>query len=249
MVGPCCYDGTLAGLLTLAASLRPDDSPPESISVEPPCQQGLFAGVATVTTDPELAEQCRQRLERHLGPAGLAPVRSAFQADHPDREVIICRYLLLGLREGGRIRGMPAHPQVAPLMNLARQVQREAHRYLGFVRFREVTDGFYYGAISPDHRILPLVARHFADRFRDQQWIIHDCRHGEGLVYDRHRRQWLLLPMATTAEPEPTPAEEQFQALWQSYFAALAIKERKNLKLQQGKVPLKTRPWLTEFGG
>jgi hypothetical protein len=33
-----------------------------------------------------------------------------------------------------------------------------------------------------------------------------------------------------------------------SYDGSLAIPERKNLKLQQGKVPLKTRHFLTEFG-
>jgi hypothetical protein len=55
--------------------------------------------------------------------------------------------------------------------------------------------------------------------------------------------------METTAEPEPTPAEERFQALWRQYFATLAIEARTNLKQQQGKVPLKVRPWLVEFGG
>jgi len=40
----------------------------------------------------------------------------------------------------------------------------------------------------------------------------------------------------------------QFQQLWRNYFQTLAVPERKNLKLQQGKVPLKARGFLTEFG-
>ncbi|CAH2032531.1 TIGR03915 family putative DNA repair protein [Trichlorobacter ammonificans] len=244
-----CYDGTLGGLLTLLATLPAGGPLPENISTAPPVQQGLFSDTITVETDPELAEQYWQRLHRRLGPAGLAPVRSAFLANHPQKDMLIWRYLRLGMQEGRRVSGMLAHPQVSPLLKLAQQVNREAHRYLGFVRFQEVTGGFYYAALAPDHRVLLLIAPHFADRFRDQQWVIHDCRHGEGIVFDRHRRQWLLLPMETSAQPELTPQEEQFQQLWQSYFETLAIEERKNLKLQQSKVPLKTRSWLVEFGG
>ena len=140
-----------------------------------------------------------------------------------------------------------SHPDVAPLWKLSQQVGREAHRYLGFVRFQEVTDGFYYAAIAPDHRILPLIATHFAARFSDQQWVIHDTRHGEGLFYDREQRQCLLLPMETHAAPELTPTEERFQRLWREYFTTLTIVARENRKLQLGKVPLKVRPWLVEF--
>ena len=244
-----CYDGTQGGLLTLLAGLPPGNPLPENIGTTPPPQQGLFCDTITVETDPHLAEQYWQKLHNRLGPTGLAPVRSAFLADHPQKELLICRYLLMGMQEGRRTSSMLAHPQVSPLLKLAQQVNREAHRNLGFVRFQEVTGGFYYAALAPDHRILALIAPHFADRFRDQQWVIHDCRHGEGIVFDRHRQQWLLLPMETSAEPEVTPQEEQFQQLWQSYFATLAIEERKNLKLQQSKVPLKARPWLAEFGG
>jgi probable DNA metabolism protein len=136
---------------------------------------------------------------------------------------------------------------VVPFRKLSQQVGREAHRYLGFVRFQEVTGGFYYGAIAPDHRVLPLIARHFAARFGDQQWVIHDVRHGEGIVHDRNRGEWLILPMDAHDQPELTPTEERFQELWRRYFATLAIAERQNLHLQQSKVPLKVRPWLVEF--
>jgi hypothetical protein len=50
--------------------------------------------------------------------------------------------------------------------------------------------------------------------------------------------------MEVTPEPELTLVEEKFQAMWRSYFSTLAIVERKNLRLQQSKVP---RPWLVEF--
>jgi len=241
------YDGSFAGLLTLLARLLPDRILPDAISVDPPLQQGLFTEVTTVDTDHLLVEQFCEELSARLAPSCLRIVRLAFLADRDERELMICRYLLLAWEAGQRIGGMLAHPHVAPLWKLSQQVGREAHRYLGFVRFQEVEGGFYYAGIAPDHRILSLIAPHFAARFRDQQWVIHDNRRGEGIIHDRHRREWLILPMDIRAKPDLTTAEERFQALWRSYFSTLAIAERENLRLQQSKVPLKVRPWLVEF--
>ena len=247
MGGAYRYDGSFAGLLTLLARLLPKRVLPDAIGVDLPPQQSLFAEVKEVDTDQELVERFWPELAARLTAASIHYIRLAFLADSLGRELLICRHCLLAWEVGRKSGGMLAHPDVAPLWKLGQQVGREAHRYLGFVRFQEVGGRLYYAAIAPDHRILPLIAPHFAARFSDQQWVIHDRNHGEGIVYDRQRREWLLLPMEQSGEPDPTPAEELFQELWQSYFATLAIAQRENLRLQQGKVPLKVRPWLVEF--
>lgn len=247
MSGIYRYDGSFAGLLTLLARVLPDRELPDAIGIDPPQQQDLFTGVTTVETDQLLVEQFWGELTARLAPSSLNLLRLAFLADHPGRELMICQYLLLAWEAGQSIGDMLAHPHVAPLWKLSQLVGREAHRYLGFVRFQEVEGGFYYAGIAPDHRILPLIAPHFAARFRDQQWVIHDNRHGQGIIHDRNRREWLILSMDVHAEPDLTLAEEQFQVLWRSYFTTLAIAERENLRLQQSKVPKKVRPWLVEF--
>lgn len=246
MGGVYRYDGTFAGLLTLLARLVPKRILPDAIGTEPQQQQNLFCEV-TIETDDRLVEEFCAELTRRITPSCHNRIRHVFLADRPERELLICRYCLLAWEVGRMAGGMLAHPHVAPLWKLGQQVGREAHRYLGFVRFQEVAGGFYYAAISPGHRILSLIAPHFAARFSDQQWVIHDRNHGEGIVYDRQRREWLLLPMKSSGEPDLTPAEERFQELWRSYFTTLAIAERENLRLQQSKVPLKVRPWLVEF--
>jgi len=248
MGGVYRYDGSGTGLLTLLSRLVADRILPEAIWVEPPPQLGLFAEVTDIPTDLHQAELFWGELSRRLSPATLNLVRHGLLAVYPEHELMICRYLLLAWQVGRSVGGMLTHPQVAPLWKLAQQVGREAHRYKGFVRFQEMAGGYYFAAIAPEHRILPLIAPHFAAHFRDQHWVIHDEKHGEGVVHDRQRREWLLLPMERHVEPDVTSAEERFQALWRNYFAALAIAERENLRLQQSKVPLKVRPWLVEFG-
>lgn len=246
---PACYtyDGSLAGLLTLYARLLAEPAEVERISAVVADQQSLFSSEISIATDQATAEEFWQRLTKRLSGNSLKLLRRCLLADHPQQELLIYRYLLLEAEQGRRVDGMLAHPQVAPVWKLAQQVAREAHRYLGFVRFQQVQGGLYYAAIRPDHRILLLIGPHFAERFSDQQWIIHDQRHGEGILYDAEKKEWLLLPMELHEQPEATPQETQFQQLWRSYFSTLAIPERTNLKLQQGKVPLKTRSCLTEF--
>jgi probable DNA metabolism protein len=247
MGGVYRYDGTLSGLLTLLARLIPGRILPGSICVEPPPQQGLFAGVTSIETDRAIAGEFWEELTRRLAPSGLSHIRRAFLAGVTGRELMICRYLLLAWQVGRKIEGLLAHPHVAPLWKLSQKVGAEAHRYKGFVRFQETGGGFYYCAISPGHRILSLIAPHFCARFSDQHWVIHDTAHGEGIVHDRLRRQWLILPLEINGEPDLTAAEVRFQALWQRYFTTLAIAERENVRLQQSRVPLKVRPWLVEF--
>ncbi|GAM10883.1 hypothetical protein OR1_03183 [Geobacter sp. OR-1] len=241
------YDGSFSGLLTVMARLVPQRILPDAIGTDPPPQQSLFYEVIAIETDEQLVEQFWPELIARLTPACHHRISQVFLAGHPERELLICRYLLLAWEVGRKVSAMLSHQHVAPFWKLAQQVGHEAHRYLGFVRFQEVNGGFYYSAIAPDHRILPLIASHFAARFSDQQWVIHDTKHGEGVFHDRQRREWLILPMASHADPDLTVAEERFQELWRSYFATLAIGERENLRLQQSKVPLKVRPWLVEF--
>lgn len=242
------YDGSLTGFLTLCAVLIPKQVEPDQISFRLSDQPDLFSDTVMIASDQAVAEQFWQQITGQLSGNARSLIRHGLLADTPIMELIVYRYLLFAFRQGRRSDGMLTHHAVSSLLKISRQVAREAHRYLGFVRFQQVQGGLYYAAIRPDHRILLLIGQHFAERLPDQAWVIHDLRHQEGLVYDQHTKEWLLLPMERDAKPEPTLQEQRFSGLWQQYFQMLAIPERKNLRLQQGKVPLKVRSCLTEFG-
>ena len=47
--------------------------------------------------------------------------------------------------------------------------------------------------------------------------------------------------------PLRSESEEKFQNLWKTFFDSVAIKSRKNKKLQQQTVPLIYRTYMTEF--
>lgn len=241
------YDGTFAGFLTAASLARERGREPEAITDREPEQGGLFAAVETVETDRDRAEELYRLIRRTLPAGALQTFRYAFHAGEPGREILLFRYLQLGLAAGRRFGTLLAHEAVIPVWKLARAVGREAHRYKGLVRFRHLDGDVWYAAMEPDHRILPLMAPHFAARFADQRWIIHDLRRGEAVVFDPLRRQWAETPLEVTGPLPLAAGEELFRDLWQRYFDRLAIEERRNPKLQRRNLPLKHRRHLPEF--
>jgi len=241
------YDGTFAGFLTAAALARIKGIEPEAITDREPDQGGLFAVVETVATDRDRAGGLYRLIRRTLPPGAVQTLRYAFQAGEAGREILLFRYLMLGLVSGPQFGAMLAHEQVVPVWKLARAVGREVHRYKGLVRFQRLEGDVWYAAIEPDHRILPLMAPHFAARFADQCWIIHDQRRGEAVVFDPARRQWAETRLEVTGPLPLTAGEELFRDLWRRYFDHLAIPERRNPKLQRRNLPLKHRRHLPEF--
>ncbi len=53
-----------------------------------------------------------------------------------------------------------------------------------FVRFQLIKDGLYYATVQPDYNVLPLILKHFKDRYADQRWLIYDTLRKYGILYD-----------------------------------------------------------------
>ena len=241
------YDGTFAGFLTSVSLARERGLEPEAIADREPEQQGLFAAVESVATSRNRADELYRLIRRTLPPGATQTLRYAFQSCEPGREILLFRYIQLGLATGAQFGAMLAHEAVIPVWKLARAVGREAHRYKGLVRFRQVEGDVWYAAIEPDHHILPLIAPHFAARFADQRWIIHDQRRGEAVAFDPRHQKWAETPLEVTGTLPCTAGEEFFRELWQRYFHRLAIAECLNPKLQRQNLPRKHRRHLPEF--
>ena len=241
------YDGTFEGFLTAVSTARERGDTPEAITPTPPAQAGLFSEAFSIETDPDRVTTLAIELRNTLSPDARRTLWYAFHTSAPGVELLLWRYLERGLSVGRALDGMLAHAEVLPVWKLARAVGREAHRYKGLVRFRELVDGSWYAAIEPEHRILPLIAHHFTARFADQRWIIHDRQRDIALIFDPAHRRPLLMDMAVTG-PAPLAAEEyRFTELWRRYFDRLAIAERHNPPLQRQQLPFKYRRHLVEF--
>lgn len=242
------YDGSFAGLLCALA--RSSDGPEPAGFLRPLQPAGLFDRVEAVPTEESVATAFRQRCCCQISAAAFATLHYAFQSEAAGVEMLLWRYLRLGLRVGPKLEAMRAEPRVQPVQQLAWRVQRETHRFLGFVRFREVCwpggGLFLYAAIEPEHDLLLFLARHFSERLGERPWAIHDLRRRQAL-FGEGGRVVLEHGVELAALPLDSGAEVQVAGLWRRYFQRLAIKERHNPQLQQQLVPLRYRRHLTEF--
>ncbi|HZG24780.1 MAG TPA: TIGR03915 family putative DNA repair protein, partial [Chitinophagaceae bacterium] len=141
---------------------------------------------------------------------------------------------------------------VLTVTETAKKVHREKHRMEAFVRFQLTKDGLYYAIIEPDYNVLPLIRRHFENRYADQRWMIYDGRRKYGLYYNLEKVDTVHVNFepATNGGKDITAVydeqEELYQNLWKRYFNSVNIAARKNMKLHVQHMPMRYWKFLTE---
>ena len=243
-----CYDGTFEGFIcALSRALDAGDSSSDFSMGASTNDGGLFQELeVVVTTDRKEALAFRTQFVTQVSPEAFAAMRYAFHSGQPGIERRLWSYAKKGFNEGSRFAFLVADKLVNEVDRLARAVSREAHKYKGFVRFRELRQGFLYARIEPEYDVTIFLAPHFKSRVPDRPWMIHDVRRSVAALYDLN--DWRLVTgIRLEAAPDYSGAEQQFTALWQRYFQRLAIRERHNPRLQRQHVPLRSRKYLVEF--
>lgn len=242
------YDGSYEGFLCALERCREGgDGPPEFVREGEEVDAGLFSGeTCLVNTVRCVALALRSRFVKTVSQEAFATARYAFHSQQAGIEQLVWRYLVLGLEVGHRLGDQLTTEPVHAINRIARHVAHEAHKFKGFVRFRELTAGFLYASIEPQADILALIAPHFVGRLGDRPWMIHDLRRSQAVVFDL--QSWRLIRgVELTSPPGTTDEEDAYAALWQRYFQQHAITERHNPALQQKHVPLRYRKHLPEF--
>jgi probable DNA metabolism protein len=244
------FDGTFDGLLSAVFDAYAQKRWPDAVEAQEMLTPGLFEDRVRIDTDAAKAARVWGALKTHLGANRQRQVALAFLAGCRGAATAIYRFLRDSLPAGGS-RGRPPadlHAHLA-VSRLAQQVSREAHRFKGFVRFSRVDEDQYLALIEPRHDVLPLLQRHFEERYADQKWVIYDVKRGYGLSFDRQRTTVIHRdPAGLTAGPDdPQDPEARARALWRRYFAAASVEQRANHRLQLSKVPRRFRRYLTEM--
>lgn len=88
--------------------------------------------------------------------------------------------------------------------------------------------------IHPRNRILPLLRGHFCSRLPDEEFVIFDATHGMALLCRGGQVQYLRMERFV---PPPDGEEDAWKRLWQRFFHALTIEERRNERCQRTHAP------------
>lgn len=205
------HDGTFEGFLTcLDRALRA--SPAEYRIIA-----GLDAGALSfdecveVATDVACAESLKSRLAKVCGAEPLRTLALGFLAHDDRRDETLTEFARAAVRWGRATPDHLEHPAVLGAQRLAEGPLREAHKFKGILRFRELRDRTLYAPCEPKHHILPLLAGHFAARLAGLNWVIHDLPRGLALYHRQGETDLVAIGFApdTPALPEPPTAARE----------------------------------------
>lgn len=237
------YDGSFAGFLSVVFASFEKREQPVQIMSRDQIQTVLFP-IKEIETDKEKASRVRAGIRSRMSENGWQKVRLGFDTCHPEKELLLLRFIRLGMRLGKRVCWMLADDTVAELENALKHLTGEAHQYKGFVRFSEA-GGVLAAVIEPKNRVLPLLAPHFSDRYANEAFLIFDKTHREMLLYRPHR--YVIIPVENYELPLPGTEERLFRSLWKSYYETIGIKERENPRCRMGHMQKRYWKHLTEM--
>lgn len=211
----------------------------------------FFCEYVQVTPDMEKAEKVLRTVKKRMGEEAYEMIAYAVSYPHDKKADAVYRMIVLGLHlpDGKKITGMLTQPDVRLVFELKRKAWHIAHRYMGFVRFREVQKGMLLSCIDAEADVLALIAPHFSDRLPMENWIIYDRRRHKAAVHSEGKGFLLLEEVKEEAIDgfEVSDEEAAFDALWRCFHKAIGIESRTNGRLQSSLLPRKFREFMNEF--
>ena len=266
-----CFDGTLTGLLCCVfrafqfreyqVEIHAFDTH-QNASVRQSLQDNLFNVSIEVASQDAHARRVWNALKQKLSNNALRQLYYAFLAENTDAYQHIFNYCIYvfqhaHLQQIHSLEKNYGHPSVLAIAQWAKKVGREKHRMEAFIRFKKSSEGVFLSLIAPDFNVLPLIQRHFRNRYQDQRWLIYDEKRKYGIYYDLQQIQEVDLSAQSIDAQKEIGGSQQFlidlddqetlyDQLWKDYFQSINIKERQNIKLHVQCVPKRYWRYLNE---
>jgi probable DNA metabolism protein len=246
------YDGTFDGFLSAVFDVYYYKFETPHITKEAAFNGNIFKKVHTVHTDQKHSTRVWTGLAKKLSPHAVQQVYKTFLSQLPNIENMLLHYIQYAFRSTTSIETDFGNAAVLTVDQTAKKVQREKHRMEAFVRFQQTADNLYYAIIEPDYDVLPLITKHFQDRYAGQRWMIWDGKRRYGIYYDLNEVSLVHIAFETGVNSGKDisavydESETLYQQLWQQYFKSVNIAARKNTKLHMQHMPVRYWKYLPE---
>ncbi|PZR27434.1 MAG: DNA metabolism protein [Citrobacter freundii] len=250
------YDGSFIGLLTAIFEVYEYKLENPSITRNEIVEGSLFGGTHTVYSDEIKAKRVLKGMEAKMSKTAMTQFYRCFLSELPGMEDCLLRYAKYTIGSKYPVESDYGNPDVLRVQQVSWKVHREKHRMEAFVRFQLTKDNLYYSLIQPDYNVLPLIIKHFHERYADQRWMIYDVRRKYGIYYDLQTVEEVQLDFTKNVPGSDQhntgyldETEPLVQQLWRQYFSSVNISERKNMKLHIRHMPKRYWRYLTEKNG
>jgi probable DNA metabolism protein len=245
------YDGSFNGFLTAVFIGFEQKIPHTNIQRQGQIQSGLFAETEIIFTNVEKAQRVWNGI-RNKSNSAIKNIYFAFLSEQNNIEALLYYYIqkLMGSKYEGTTNF--GDDGVLKINQLSHKVSREKHRMEAFVHFQLTKDEVYFSNIEPDFDVLPLISKHFRNRYSDQQWIIYDVKRKYGIFYDLQSVEIISLDFSDIHTNQIvkssvfTNTEYEYQDLLNNYFQSTTIKSCISTKLHVQHVPKRYWKYLSE---
>lgn len=251
------FDGTMTGLLCCVFRAFQFKEFDARITTLDQIQQALFDECVEVQSNAEQAQRVWQGLKQKVSSNALRNFHYTFLSENGVAFQALFNFSLYVFQSSKPVDQDYGHPDVLALAQWAKQVGREKHRMEAFVRFKKCRDGLFLSLVRPDFNVLPLIERHFKNRYQDQRWLIYDEKRKFGIYYDLdqvHQIQLnaheidvnLEIGTSQSFSVELDDEELLYDQLWKDYFNSVNIQARNNIKLHVQYVPKRYWRYMNE---
>ncbi len=211
----------------------------------------LFASYLHITPDLVKTRKVAETIQKRLGTDTYMSICRALATEDAGKGQAVYQTVVDGITNGSgrRVLENSMNPYVDMVFRLSRCTANEIHRLMEFIRFQELQQGILYSKIGAKCNVVSFLMPHFADRLPLENFIIYDEKHELYGVHPAGKEWYLVSGIERKPEEElvMSEKEEQYQELFTMFCQTIAIKERKNLKLQQQMLPLRFQEYMVEF--
>lgn len=211
----------------------------------------LFASYLHIEPDVVKTGKVARTIQKRLGTDVYLSICQALATEDAGKGQAVYQTIVDGITNGSgrRVLENVMNPNVDLLFRLARKASNEIHRLLEFVRFQELEQGILFSEIGPVCNIVSFLMPHFSDRLPLENFIIYDEKRELYGVHPAGKDWYLVSGLEESMESRIrlSEKEEEYQELFTMFCRTIAIKERKNLKLQQQMLPLRFQEYMIEF--
>lgn len=230
------YDGSFEGLLT-AIFYSYKEKNDLDIVTKNKFVKNFINQEIIIERDDEIFKRVYESIKYKLSQNTLKNVYYLYLSEVQGSEKIIYDYLKLCYKYGDRINLAKNNDIICYVDKLYRRVSLEAHRFEGFVRFKEIGQRIFYSEIEPDYNILPLIMDQFAERFSDQHFIIHDTKREMAIIYDTNEVYMKEMSINYRDRIREGAKKDEFESLFKVFYNSINIEERYNPRQRNSYMP------------
>jgi probable DNA metabolism protein len=255
------YDGTFQGLLSVIYDiyyLKIRD--PQIVSRFRNNEVIMFGDCIYCDCDFAKAKKVHSKINSLTANNEINFLYTCFLSENIEIEQLIYQYCKNLIATDGKSSKDYGLDCTLKLRTILKNVTRESHRMKAFVRFQEIEEGLYFANCTPDFDVLPLISKHFTNRYQDQKWIIYDLSRVYGIYYNLKSCQTINIAFdnaallnglnnSTNRSTLVTDKEVGYSNLWKTYFDKVDIQSRRNMKLHIQHVPKRYWKFLNEKVG